>query len=192
MMKNVTKKLLGTLLGLVLSVSVSAYDFEVDGIYYNVVSLQDLTAEVTSGTTAYTSTVSIPSTATYMGRTFDVIAIGSSTFYNCRGLTSVIIPESVTSIGSSAFSGCSGLTSVIIPESVTSIGSSAFSGCSGLTSVTIPNSVTTIGSYTFEGCSNLISVFYGNITNIEHYAFMDCKNLLSFTFPKSVKSIGHS
>ena len=55
--------------------------------------------------------------------------LGASAFYGCSGLTSVVIPNSVTSIGSSAFSGCYRLTSVEIPNSVTSIGSSAFSGC---------------------------------------------------------------
>ena len=70
---------------------------------------------------------------------------------NCSGLTSVTIPNSVTSIGDDAFSGCSGLTSVTIPNSVTSIGNYAFYGCSGLTSVTIPNSVTSIGGSAFDG-----------------------------------------
>ena len=67
-------------------------------------------------------------------------------------MTSVTIPNSVTSIGDEAFSYCSGLTSVTIPNSVTSIGKWAFSGCSGLTSVTIGNSVTWIGDEAFWGC----------------------------------------
>ena len=78
------------------------------------------------------------------------------TFRNCSGLTSVTIPNSVTSIGGSAFYYCSGLTSVTIPNSVTSIGGSAFAYCSGLTSVTIPNSVTTIGEYAFYLVKNII------------------------------------
>ncbi|MBR5531821.1 MAG: leucine-rich repeat protein, partial [Bacteroidales bacterium] len=53
------------------------------------------------------------------------------------------------------FSGCSGLTSITIPNSVTTIEGYAFSGCSGFTSITIPNSVTTIGSSAFYGCSGL-------------------------------------
>nr|MCR5818357.1 leucine-rich repeat domain-containing protein [Prevotella sp.] len=70
-------------------------------------------------------------------------------FFVCSGLTSVTIPNSVTSIGDQAFYNCSGLASVTIPNSVTSIGSHAFHGCRGLTSVTIPNSVTSIGSGAF-------------------------------------------
>ena len=73
-------------------------------------------------------------------------------FARCSGLTSVTIPNSVTSIGKHAFYECSSLTSVEIPNSVTSIGDNAFYGCDGLTSVTIPNSVTSIGNYAFENC----------------------------------------
>ena len=73
-------------------------------------------------------------------------------------MTSITIPDSVTSIGSSAFRGCSGLTSVTIPDSVTSIGEWAFSGCGGLTSITIGDGVTSIGEYAFYGCSSLTSI----------------------------------
>ena len=79
-------------------------------------------------------------------------------FCNCKGLTSITIPDSVTSIGSSAFSGCTGLTSITIPDSVTSIGSSAFSGCTGLASITIPNSVMSIDNLAFFGCTSLTSI----------------------------------
>ena len=75
--------------------------------------------------------------------------IYSKAFYECRGLTSITIPASVTSIGDNAFYDCIGLTSVSIPDSVTSIGDNAFSGCSGLTSIKIPDSVTSIGYAAF-------------------------------------------
>ncbi|MBR4963694.1 MAG: leucine-rich repeat domain-containing protein, partial [Muribaculaceae bacterium] len=69
---------------------------------------------------------------------------GDNAFYNCRGLTSVAIPNSVTSIGGSAFRGCSGLASVTIPNSVTSIDDYAFLGCSELKQLTIEDGEETL------------------------------------------------
>ena len=82
--------------------------------------------------------------------------IGDGAFDSCRSLTSITIPNSVTSIGQYAFEGCKTLTSVTIPNSITSIGEGAFWDCSALTSVTIPNSVTSIGEGAFGG-TNLTS-----------------------------------
>ena len=86
--------------------------------------------------------------------------LNKGAFSGCSGLTSVTLPDSVTSIGYGAFRSCSGLTSITIPDSVTSIGEYAFGYCSGLTSVTIGNSVTSIGDSAFYNCSRLKTVFY--------------------------------
>ncbi|MBV3429086.1 leucine-rich repeat domain-containing protein [Prevotella copri] len=88
-----------------------------------------------------------------------ITSIGLGAFLYCSGLTSLTIPSSVTSIGKSAFQGCCGLTSLAIPFSITSIGESAFAWCSGLTSLTIPSSITSIGKSAFEGCSGLTSIY---------------------------------
>ena len=113
-------------------------------------------------------------------------------FHDCSGLTSVTIPDNVTSIDSTAFAGCSGLTSIIIPNSVTSIGREAFSRCSSLTSVTIPNNVTSIYWGTFYKCSSLTSIMIPNcVTNIGDYAFYNCSSLTSISIPKSVSVIGN-
>ncbi len=104
-------------------------------------------------------------------------------FSGCTSLTSISIPDSVTSIGDYAFYNCTGLTSVTIPDSVTSIGFRAFSGCTGLTSVTIPDSVTSIGNYAFYKCTGLTSITIGNsVTSIGYYAFYDCTGLTSINW----------
>ena len=112
-----------------------------------------------------------------------VTSIGDWVFENCESLASVTIPNSVTSIGDFAFYGCSSLTSFTIPNSVTSIGKYAFRDCSSLTSFTIPNSVTTIGAYAFYECSSLTSVVIGNsVTSIGEYAFYGCTLLTNWRF----------
>ena len=79
-------------------------------------------------------------------------------FYNCNNLTSVIIPEGVTTIGESAFQNCTGLTNVTIPQSVISIDDGAFDSCSALTDISIPEGVKSIGFYAFQYCSGLASI----------------------------------
>ena len=104
--------------------------------------------------------------------------IGFAAFYGCTGLTSITIPNGVTSIGRSAFNLCTGLASITIPNSVTSIGDYAFYKCTGLTSVTIPNSVTSIGDYAFYKCTGLTSIIIPNsVTSIGQGAFEDCTGL---------------
>lgn len=105
----------------------------------------------------------------------------SGAFSDCVNITSVTIPDSVTSISAYTFSGCTGLTSVTIPEGVTQIGNGAFYRCVGLTSVTIPSTVASIGTGrsaewdtypgAFAGCSGLRSfeVVDGNL----HYSSED-------------------
>ena len=185
------KQLLITLAVLLCSATASAYDFEVDGIYYKVLSFSDLTVEVTKGDNEYSGEVIIPSTVSYKSKTLTVTSIGESAFENCDALTSVTIGNSVTSIGESAFYRCRSLTSVTIPNSVTSIGELTFSSCSGLTSIEIPNSVTSIESYAFYGCSGLTSIEIPNrVTSIGESAFSGCSGLTSIEIPNSVTTIG--
>ena len=192
------KKLFTLLLALVTTTAIWAEDFEVDGIYYNILTDKTNEVEVTySGSyylddfDEYSGSVTIPATVTYNGTTYSVTSIGESAFNGCKSLTSVTIGNSVTSIGVAAFCDCKSLTSITIPNSVTSIGESAFAYCSSLTSITIPNSVTSIGMRAFSGCSGLTSITIPNgVTSIEESAFNGCKSLTSITIPNSVTSIG--
>jgi len=122
-----------------------------------------------------------------------VTSIGWYAFYGCTSLTSVVIPDSVTSIGERAFLGCTSLTSVVIPDSVTSIGSSAFRDCTSLTSIVIPDGVTSIGDYAFYGCASLTSIAIpDSVTSIGVSAFYGCSSLTSIVIPDGVTSIGTS
>ena len=176
------------------TITASAYDFEVDGIYYNIDGTNATVTHKGTGSNyyyTYSGSVTIPATVTYNGTTYSVTSIGYMAFRGCSGLISVVIPNSVTSIGYYAFEECSGLTSVRIPNSVTSIGWAAFCWCSGLTSVGISNSVTSIDGYVFHGCSGLTSVSIPNsVISIGVDAFSDCSGLTNITIPDSVSSIG--
>ena len=168
----------------------SAHDFEVGGIYYNIISSSDLTVEVTYGENEYTGSVVIPSTVTYNSVAYSVTSIGDNAFGYCYGLTSVEIPNSVTSIGESAFERCSNLNCIIIPNSVTSIEDYTFLWCSGLTNIEIPSSVTNIGSNAFSGCSSLTNIeIPSSVTNIDSGAFSGCSSLTNIEIPSSITSI---
>ena len=138
----------------------------------------------------------------YNGQNYEIY---KNAFYKCSSLTSITIPDSVTSIGSYAFYDCYSLTSITIPDSVTSIGSYAFERCDSLTSITIPDSVTSIGTWAFAYCDSLTNIevdddnkhyksIDGNLYSKDgkiliNYAFG--KTATSFIIPDSVTSIGN-
>ena len=193
-MKN---SLLCFLILLMMPLASMAYDFEVDGIYYKFTGSSSVAVTYkgddpwsSDNTASYSGQITIPSTVNYNNKSYSVTSIGNSAFFYFSGLTSITIPEGVTSIGDGAFE-YSGLTSITIPESVTSIGNDAFGWCSGLTSVTIPDGVTSIGSGTFSGCSSLTSITIPErATSIGDNAFQNCSGLTSITIPESVTLIG--
>ena len=117
--------------------------------------------------------------------------IGKNAFFKCISLTSINIPDSVTSIGAGAFNACESLTNINIPNSVTSIGAGAFNACESLTNINIPNSVTSIGAGAFRGCISLANInIPDGVTSIGDWAFNACESLTSIIIPDSVTSIG--
>ena len=185
------KQLLITVAMLLCSVVANAYDFEVNGIYYNIISTSDLTVEVTNGDNKYSGEVIIPETIAYKSKVLKVISIGDYAFRGCTGLTSVVIGNSVTSIGVRAFAECKSLTNVVIGNSVRSIGNCAFTDCTGLTSIEIGNSVTSIEEGAFCDCDGLTSIEIPNsVTSIGDNAFLRCYGLTNVVIGNSVTSIG--
>lgn len=152
------KQLLTTIAVLLCSVMAHAYDFEVDGIFYNITSAGNLAIEVTykdSKYNSYSGNIVIPEIVAYNGKTYRVTSIGQKAFNKCTELTNVTLPNSIITIGSSAFENCSKLASITIPNNVTTINDCAFYGCESITSITIPSSVTDIGKKVFHYCTSL-------------------------------------
>ena len=158
-----------------------------------VATRQDYYRNDTSSPTS--TTYYIPSSLKSVTVTGGNILYGA--FYGCTGLTSITIPNSVTSIGVSAFYGCKGLTCVTIPDSVTSIGKDAFSGCSSLEKITIPfvgtkSGVTSSDTYqypfgyifgtsSYDGGVATRQDYYGNSTSYTTDA--------TYYIPSSLKSV---
>ena len=136
------------------------------------------------------------------------------TFYNCAGLTNIILGNGVTAIGANAFAGCTDLTSVTIPSTVSQIGLAAFAdcpklsrvnlpyeltsienyafrNCASLTSFSVPRGVTSIGEHVFENCTSLqkVTLLYF-VTQIGAYAFAGCGKLTDISIPQNVTDIG--
>lgn len=160
----------------------------------------------------YSSDVVIPESVNYNGKDYIVNAIDEKAFYNCSGLTSVIIPNTITTIGDYAFYGCSGLTSLTIGKSVASIGYDAFNGCnnlkelnwnaincssngnmstSNIETVTIGSEVEVLPNGFVIGSKITEVTIPNSVTSIVGSAFYNCSGLASLTIGNSVTSIGN-
>lgn len=183
--------------------SASAYDFVVNGIYYNILSTSDQTCSVTFKDTkfnSYKGSIVIPSSVTYNSTRYTVKKIESSAFSMCEGLASVTIPSGITQISAQAFYRCIALTSVNIPSSVTYISNDAFEG-SGLSRITVNSQnsyydsrnscnaiISTSNNELIVGCKT--TVIPSNVKSIGYNAFSMCEGLTSINIPNSVTNIG--
>ncbi len=168
-----------------------------------------------SNGTKYEGDVVIPETVLFNGKMCRVVSIGNSAFYGCSNLTSVTIPESITTIGDAAFSGCSNLGQITVPLNVKSIGTQAFYNCSSLKTIHWNvKKPTNVGSSLFGSCGNISSFTFGDsvqvipnslcynlskistitipesVVSIGNSAFYRCSNLTSVTIPESITTIG--
>ena len=202
------KKLVTLLLALVATTALWAEDFEVDGIYSNILEDKINEVEVTyKGIGAfavrdeYTDTVVIPSTVTYKGIIYNVTKIGNDAFRSCYSLESVIIPNSVTEILGYAFAECSSLRTVTLSEGLSTIEYGVFRNCRSLESMTIPGDVDDIQRDAFKNCRSLDTVMVsGKVVWYKNYAwengetdifFEDCTKLYicKKAFPSRTKVV---
>lgn len=182
------------------SASGSNFDFEYNGLCYNIYDLflSDSYATVTCPDDKSdfhqdfyaVGDITIPSTIQYNGWTIPVKKIDDNAFSDCYYLTSVKLPEGLEVIGYKAFSNCRLLKSVEVPETVREIWSWAFAFCHSLQSVKFPQSMSRIGEFAFCNCHSLTSATLpNNISCIESETFFGCESLKSVVIPHSVKEI---
>lgn len=155
-MKKFNLKLLLSTIALLCSTLASAHDFEVDGIFYNIIDESAKTVEVTfkgskqnSYSNEYSGEVVVPEIVEYHGYAYTVTAIGDEAFCYCGSLTSVKLPNTILGIGNYAFCHTS-IADIVIPASVESLGNFALSTIGGLSKLEIPSNVTRIGIGAFE------------------------------------------
>lgn len=143
-----------------------------DGVRYKLNKDKTEATVVSAGTgKTYTGDIVIPSTITYSNQQLPVVAVGSSAFSECDMLTSVVLPESVTSIGDYAFDTCEKLTKVEMPA-VKTIGHWSFRYCTVLENIIFPEGLTSIGNYAFDHNLKLTVIdLPSTVTNLGGFVF---------------------
>lgn len=186
-MKPIIQKLWVVMAILCLSISASAYDFEVDGFYYEV-NLDNMTATLVAGENKQSGQISIPATVAYKGREFSVTSINGA-FSGNDELTKVSLPSSIVSLGSSAFEGCSSLQSISGLDNITELGVTCFANCVSLKTIDLPEGLKRIESQAFKGCVELVAISIPNAVNsIGSEAFQYCSSLSSVKLPTAISS----
>lgn len=190
-MKQICLKLVLFVLSVFTCLSVSAYDFEADGLYFTITSLKDLTVSVDGAVNKDTYEIVIPQTVVYKGKTLTVTSVGYEAFKEYKNLRSVSFPKTVLSIGESAFMKDEFLANVVLPESLLKIGHCAFFGTS-IKGIRLPSSLTSIGKYTFSYTKLCSIALPDKIENIPASCFANCESLKSIQLPKQLRSIGEN
>ena len=198
------KRKLLLLLVALLPMIASAYDAQIDGIYYNFSGDNATVTFREFDNSDYSGEVVIPESVAYNGKTYSVTSIGELAFYGCTSLTSITIPGSVTFIGEEAFFDCSSIKSVYIFDLKTwceipfsdktsnplYYAHRLFLNGTEIIKLKIPQSVTSISKFAFYNCSFITSVTIPNsVKSIGDGAFYKCLGLSSVIIPSSVTYI---
>ena len=167
------------------------YDFESDGLYYNVLSEEECTCELTcnfvENRSIYKGNVTVPGYVHNDGKTYSVIKIGDNAFYYSQ-VKEVTLPEEVDCIGENAFCQCSNLEKVTMPKTLAKMGCGAFACCGKLKDIQIPYGLTLIPEGAFEYCEELTTITIPlGVTELEPCAFCRCSQLQSVQLPNSLK-----
>ena len=193
-MKHIIQKTI-LLLALILPTTGAAYDFCVNGIYYNVNGNEAAVTykgQESYSETSYSGAVTIPSSFTYNGTTYTVTAIEDYAMSDCSGVTSVSLPNTIKTIGEQAFLFCSSLTSINFPNSVTRVGNAAFYGTAWYNNQ--PDGLVYTGqvAYKYKGTmpSGTTITLRDGTACITDRAFSACSGLVSISIPNSVKIVG--
>lgn len=189
-MKTIFKKI-GMVVTMLLSfTSAYAYDFEVNGIRYDITSFTELLVTASSISDGSEGEISIPSDVAFNGKTLSVVAISDNFAKGNQKITAIRIGNGIKEIGSFAFAECSNLSSIEIPESTISIGASAFANCASLKK-TKALGLETLGENSFSNCVSIEQASFPKLPHVPSSAFSGCKSL-SYAELTSAITIGNS